>query len=332
MPETELNLPRVLNKAGYETILFGVQHEHIDSAKLGYSRIISDKRKAIDVMDDAAKELANLKETPFFMSIGTSEPHRPFHSDDMEPEKDVPVPPYLPDSEDMRKNMAGFRKLVRNLDNGIGKLMSALDANGLTENTWLIFTTDHGIDMPRAKGTLYDPGIETALIMRRPGVIKPGGICNQLLSNVDLFPTIMEELGIDIPENVQGKSYASILHGQDYEIRQEIFAEKTHHAVIDPMRCIRTKSHKLIDNFMPMSIHEFPCRVEMDIRRLMPELYSTRIPRFELYDLENDPLEKNNLSGKQEYDEIEKELKQRLVQWQKETDDFLLKGLIPLPK
>jgi len=335
LPASETTMPQYLKRAGYETHLFGMQHERKDASSLGYDRIVertAGRRAAPEMAEAIASFLRGGPRQPFYLNFGIVEPHRRFGSADVDDPGDVYVPPYLPDDLVVRKEMAGFAKLVKRLDDGVGIVLDALDATGLAENTLAIFTTDHGIDMPRAKGTLYDPGIETALLMRWPGRIRSGTLCHELVSNVDLLPTLMEAVGLDVPEHAQGRRYLPMLEGKDHKARDAIFAEKTHHTHYDPMRCIRTDEHKYIFNFGALRAIEIPADAEMNTLESVPELYTTRRPMAELYDLKADPLEMNNICGSSEHQEIEEGLKRRLRAWMEETDDPLLDGIMPIPR
>ena len=228
--------------------------------------------------------------------------------------------------------MAGFTRLVHELDDAMGVILQALDRARLTQHTLVVFTTDHGIDMPRAKGTLYDPGIETALIMRWPGWIPAGARFGDLVSNVDLLPTLLDALGIGVPCAVQGRSLWPLIRGEPHETRNAIFAGKTHHTAYDPMRGIRTRTHKYIHNFGDLRHYEIPADSEMDCLAAIPDLIRARRPLAELYDLVSDPLELSNVAGLAESLVVERQLRDELREWMAATGDPLLDGAMPIPK
>ncbi len=204
-------------------------------------------------------------QAPFFLSVGFIEPHRlpdphshppgehGFLSPAVEPDDalGVQVPGYLLDTPGTRLELAELQGAVRHVDAQFGRIMSALEDLKLSAGTLVIFTTDHGVAMPRAKCCLYDPGIQVAFILRLPS--RPGwhgGISShELLSNVDYVPTILDLLDIPQPADLQGISFASLLNGGNYYPRSEVYAEMTYHDYYDPRRCIRTRTHKLIANF-----------------------------------------------------------------------------------
>jgi arylsulfatase A-like enzyme len=207
------------------------------------------------------------------------------------------------------------------MDAALGRVLAALDKAGRAENAVVVFTTDHGLAMPRAKCTLYDPGLEVALIVRGPafgtGVAQPG-----LVSNIDVLPTLLEAAGIDAPRGIQGRSL--------FQPRDAVFAEKTFHSYYDPMRCIRTNRYKLIRNFETAFAVEVPADIQQGpIFRKHASRYSTDRPAVvELYDLDEDPLEQHNIAGTTGVESVERDLSERLWSWMRETRDPLLEGPI----
>jgi arylsulfatase A-like enzyme len=237
---------------------------------------------------------------PLYLEVNFFEPHRPFDFGGVAPDRErgVQVPPWLPDNEAAREELAGLQGAIRKGDQAVERILAALSRAGLAENTLVVFTTDHGIAFPRAKTTLHDAGIETALLMRWPaGGVAGGRVVEELISNVDLLPTLLEAAGVAVPENVQGRSFLPLPLGRDYTPRTAIFAEKTYHELYDPQRCIRTRRHKLIHHFEVAS----RAYASTDItngptyKTMVNELAEER-SMLELYDLQNDPAEQRNLA------------------------------------
>ena len=269
----------------------------------------------------------------FFGSIGLFEVHRPFRSTkDPVDSKFVKIPPFLPDNEIIRKELAQYYGAINQVDITIGKLMTLLEETGLKENTLFIFTTDHGSPFPRAKCTLYDPGIKTILIMHWPRseIFSGGKTVDCLLSNIDLLPTLLDLIEAKIPDDIEGKSFQSILKGKDKEMRKEIFVEKTFHELYDPIRGIRTSSFKYIKNFEKLdTLYQIPVDILMaPSGKYMEKSYNKPRKGEELYDLINDPNEKTNLIDNPNYQNIVQELKNKLNDWMIRTKDPLLKGKI----
>ncbi len=186
--------------------------------------------------------------------------------------------------------------------------------------------------MPRAKCTLYDAGIEVALIMRLGGA---GPLVrDELVSNIDILPTLLDAAGAAPPAHIQGRSLLPLLRAEAYDARRAIFAEKTFHSYYDPMRCIRTATHKYIRNFETAFAVEVPGDIQLGaVFRSDPGRYSTdRRAIAELYDLEADPVEQHNLAGTERADAVERELSSALWDWMRETDDPLLRGPVSSPR
>ena len=347
----EKHLAQVLGDQGYDTCLVGVWHENNRIDNVGYQKTIlrdgedfvlcdepaRDERNilASDVMERTDYYLSQVKDSdqPFFLSAGFFEPHRPFDFMDCTPdqEKGVWVPPYIPQDTPEKKaaaekEFAEIQGAIQQMDRGLGVLLDSLERHGLKDDTLVLFTADHGVAMPRAKCSLYDPGIETPLMLWGGGM--PENVRHDcLISNVDYVPSLLEWAGVPVPENVQGRSFMPLLSGEEYTQRDAVFSEKTYHRSYDPIRCIRTEQYKYIINFEFNTAYDAPA----DIQR--GEIYLTNIddymqprPRYELYDLKDDPWEQNNLAEDAGMQPVRDELHGRLADWMKETEDPLLDG------
>jgi arylsulfatase A-like enzyme len=227
--------------------------------------------------------------------------------------------------------MAQFQGAVKRLDEGLGRIMDAFDRHGLAENTIFVFTTDHGIDMPRAKGTFYDPGLETFLFMRYPGGgWEAGSVREELTTNVDILPTLLEACGIDVPERVQGRSFLPLLSGGAYEPRDMVFSEKTFHDTYDPTRCIRTDRYKYI-RYFEVNIFQDLRLATITRRDYFKDDWRRRTIE-ELYDLENDPDEMHNLVDDAAHAETLERMRRELITWMRQTEDPLLEGPVSSPR
>lgn len=332
----ERHVAGVLADSGYHSTLFGLQHVTYRLDRLGFAEI-HPERQADAVVGNLETFLARrgTMEKPFYAEVNFFEPHRPFDFGGVEPDssRGVFVPAYLPDSPASRGELAAMQGAIRKVDQSVARIDAALAAAGLRERTLLVFTADHGIAFPRAKGTLYDPGIETALLVRWPGSLPSGRVLDPLVSNIDLLPTLLQIAGAGIPSPVQGRSLYSLLRGERYPERDAVYAEKTFHNEYDPLRAVRTKTHKLIARFEASN----PLEVPADIMRgptypeMLEQVVEPRSQELELYDLRADPLEQNNLAGQTEHAEVQKALTRQLHAWMVKTDDPLLRGPVASP-
>jgi arylsulfatase A-like enzyme len=196
-----------------------------------------------------------------------------------------------------------------------------------------VFATDHGAAMPRAKCTLYDPGIEVALLWRWPSAGLAGGrVLREMISNVDVTPSILDALDVSPPTDIQGRSFWPLLMGKSYSARSEIFAEKTFHTYYEPMRAIRTDGHKLIVNLEVSTRVDVPSDIRASpIYPLMVAEFDGVRPTVELYDLAEDRWEQRNLAGAPDLALIELDLRRRLLEWMESTADPILDGPVASP-
>lgn len=350
----EKHLAQFLKEAGYATVAFGVVHEtHSGAKRLGYDKH-SNIKNGEELTTAAIAELKQLATgpRPFFLYAGYVEPHRlpypkgpdqppdghGFPGPHLKPDNalGVEVPGYLRDTQGTREELAGLQGAVRYIDEQFGRWREAIKELGLEKNTLVIFTTDHGVAMPRAKCSLYEPGLEVALIVRHAGRKgwHGGVVRNEMISNIDVLPTILELVGISVPANVQGRSFAPLLDGKPYKPNDAIFGEQTYHDYYDPQRSIRTETHKLIANFSTAPAFQDPSqqwRPRSDPRT--PE-YPARTfhPHIELYDLTKDRWEQTDLANSPEAAAIRRELARRLYDHMVKTDDPLLRGAVTSPQ
>jgi arylsulfatase A-like enzyme len=276
---------------------------------------------------------------PFFLQAGFTDPHRPYRPGAFNPPHDpakVKVPDWLPDWPEVRGDLAHYYDFIARMDMECGQILDLLQARGLANNTLVIFTGDNGMPFPRAKGGLYEAGIHVPMIAWMPGKIPAGTVKRELISHVDYAPTWMELAGLKPTPKMQGRSFLPLLLGQSYEKRTEIFAERNWHDNYDPMRCIRTETHKLIFNAAP----HFPYRPASDLeasptwqamlqyrRTKLPvhlrHLFDGARPVIQLHDLTQDPLELHNLAGDPKHQDLRVDLESRLTKWMNDTYDHL---------
>ena len=332
----ERHVAALLADEGYETHLFGLQHVTTDVGRLGF-RHIHRRGLGRDVATDVETVLGQgFAGSPLYLEINLEEPHRPYNQGGVRPDASfgVFIPPYLPDTDASREEIAALQGAINEADRSVGRVLAALRAAGLHDETLVLFTTDHGIAMPRAKCTMYDPGISVAMIVRWPaGGVPPGALVSPMISNVDVLPTLLAATWSPAPNTLHGRSFLPLLRGESYSRRDAVFAEKTFHSYYDPMRAIRSERHKFIRNFETTFLVEVPSDVQAGA------IYRTEVQRYvaathpdvELYDLAADPLEQQNLAGQPQVANIEQTLDARLWQWMEETQDPLLDGPVPSP-
>jgi len=323
-----------LREAGYHTVLAGLQHVAKDASVIGYDEVYPrDCPQAAVVAPRAAEFLKKKPQQPFFLDVGFFETHREYppptdNADFVQP----PAP--SPDTPETRYDMAAFHQSARQLDHGVGLVLDALEQAGLADNTLVLSTTDHGIAFPEMKCDLRDTGTAISCIMRGPGVFSKPRACNALLSNIDVFPTLCDYLGIKHPGWLQGKSFLPLLEGKAEEINTEVFAEVTYHAAYEPKRAIRSHRYKYMRRFDGRTTAVLPNCDDSPSKSYWLKhdwKHQHLVGKEELYDLVFDPYEHRDLSGDPEHAAILREMRGKLHQWMTDTHDPLLKGPIPLP-
>lgn len=328
-------LVRVLMAHGFHSELIGEQHLSADPHTLGYSVVREIPDKFVNSVGPAAIEsLRSGIPEPFFMSVGFFETHRSFFEPSSVRDRVYSLPPpFLPDTAEIREDIAAYKASARSLDHGVGSVLNALQQTGLDERTLVICTTDHGLAFPTAKASLLDRGIGVSLILRGPG-FTGGRALDELVSHVDIFPTVCELVGIDPPPWLTGRSLVPLVSGDEEPgLRSEIFAELTYHTAYEPQRAIRTERYKYIRRFDDYPYPVLPnCDDSPSKDAYLARGWATRtVARESLHDLFFNPGEGRNLIEHPDYADVLTELRQRLHRWMVETDDPLLHGPISPP-
>ncbi|RQH02532.1 sulfatase family protein [Natrarchaeobius oligotrophus] len=356
LDDGERILPHYLDDAGYETHLFGLQHITQDTDRLQYEYVHSEgnlypgvspavhqANRARNVADVVSGFLErDAFESPFFAAVGFFELHRVeeengrfgFDSDHYETDDPDEIRPlsYLPDRRGIRHDLAEMRGMVYAVDEAMGTILDTLERTGLEEETLVLFTTEHGIAFPRAKGSCYDAGIEAALLLRCPELAADGSRYDELISNVDVLPTLLELIGEDVPSSIGGRSFLSLLaEDGEYDERERVFAEMTWHDMYNPVRAIRTERYKYVRNFWHLpKVYLTKDIFASEAGRMVRETDGVPPrPYEELYDLQESPQEDENVVFEPTYQDVRRDLSRQLHEWMVETDDPLLDGPVP---
>lgn len=332
LPPDEVMVPSYLNSAGYFT-------GHMRKRHYGPNGNEQFDWYAPDLSSAFPEFLDRREDRPFFLWVGFQDPHRPYSEGAIANPHDpaeVEMRPYLVDTPATREDLALYYDEIARMDGQIGRFVDELEARGLRENTLIVFLSDNGSPFPRAKGSLYDAGIRTPLIFNRPGTIEPGTTFDGLASVVDLAPTFLEIAGLTPPDRMQGSSIADLLEDPTGPGREVVFSERNWHDTDAHMRGLRTGRYKLITNGYPN--RPFPIAADLGdspawmdllaghragtLNDRQARLFRTPRPAVEVYDLERDPEEFENVAGTPEYDATIDSLTRRLHRWQQETGDF----------
>jgi arylsulfatase A-like enzyme len=273
---------------------------------------------------------------PFFLWVNFNDPHHVWDPAAINPPYDpakLPLPKHFPDLPGMREDFAKYLGEITRMDEEFQTVLDAIDKRGFTQNTLVIFMGDNGMALPHGKGSLYDPGSHVPLLARWPGVVQPGRTTRELMSGEDITPTILDACGVAPHKDMSGRSFANLLRGRSFEGRKYIFCQRLPHgnspvtpqtksSTFDLSRSVRSDRWKLIYNCTPHMEYQ-PVDSARDagwqqtmaahkagtLSKELDKAYFT-LPRpvLELFDLDNDPSELNNLAGRPEFAEIQKEL------------------------
>ncbi len=342
------SLPNLLRAAGYWTGLIG--KFHVGPASVyNFHRVLTKgtggNRDVAAMARLARAFISERKARPFFLVYAFSDPHRAakgfgnekFAKDPAEVRYDpgkVLVPYHLPDTPEVRKELAEYYQSVSRMDRGVGLLLDVLRELGQLDDTLIIFLSDNGIPFPGAKTTLYNAGIHLPLLIACPGQPR-GRTSDALVSYVDLAPTVLDWAKAKGPSyKLPGRSLLPLLGGEG-KGRDAVFASHQFHEITMayPSRAICTKKYKLILNLSPDL--EFPLASDIwgseswqGILRRGDKMMGRRSvasflkrPGEELYDLGKDPNELTNLVNDPAYAEILAALRRRLRAWRQETND-----------
>lgn len=276
----------------------------------------------------------------FFAWVAFHDPHRPYGgkqgAEQLHGPEEVVVPPYLIDTKETRQEIALYYDEIHRMDQNIGGILGELEKRGMKENTLIIFLSDNGMPFPRAKATAYDFGIQTPLILYWEGHIDEETRYGELISVIDLAPTMLDVAGIDKPADMYGQSIRPIFEDQSLPGRNLIFAERNWHDTDEHIRCVRSERYKLIVNAYPELL--FPitgdyskspawrdllnAKTGGNLNKLQAAIFEYPRYQVEFYDLENDPYEVNNLIDQEAYQHIATEMNSDLQKWKKETGDY----------
>ena len=293
------------------------------------------------------------KDKPFCLWVNFSDPHHAWTAPvSYRPDPaSLKLPAHVPDLPAVREQYADYCAEVNRVDETVGKVLALLDRLGLAKDTLVVFAGDNGQALPHGKGSLYDPGCNVPFVVRWPGVVAPGGDSSALLSGEDLAPTVLAAVGLKPAAGMTGVSFLPILKGAAAKTRDYVFTERGPHGSApvqvgmsnsgyDLSRAVRSGRYKAIYNCTPWlpyspvdsaggpawkSIQDLHGKGGL-AAGLAATYFTTPRPVYEFYDLEKDPAELNNLSGKPEVAEAERAL--RLEMAKKMIADF---DYLPLP-
>jgi len=291
---------------------------------------------------------------PFCLMINVSDPHKPFYGEGprgrtvVDPNKpsrvftteETPAPGFLFDDPVVRQEMSRYYSSVRRADDCVGKVLEALEASGEADCTFIMFLSDHGMALPFAKTQLYHHSTRTPLLVRWPGVTKPGSVDHEhMVSAVDFLPTLLDVVEAAHPEGLDGRSFAPLFHGEQQSGRETVVKEYNENSggSRDPMRAVQSKRYLYIFNAWSNGQRVMKTATQGTLTyRRMKELAQTspaiaaRLDLIdhrvveEFYDVAGDPDCLTNLIGDAAHESDIVKFRETLEAWMAETADPLL--------
>jgi N-sulfoglucosamine sulfohydrolase len=321
MHDGQKNLVAMLKASGYHTGLIGKLHvEPSEDFPFDWQPSPNNAgltRRVRWVAEQSREFFASAKQSgqPFFSYVNYFDPHGPYTPDvrqveglpetPMDPEKVTPLPLRAPRPEAYRRITAVIYDCIARVDVGTGMLLDELAAAGCADNTLVIFIGDNGAVVYRGKCTSYEPGVQVPLLVRWPGRVQAAQVRDELVSAVDLMPTILKAAGVTIPEGLAGRPLQPLFEPAPAKAwREYLFTEGNFHTanMYRPQRTVRDDRFKLLLNLQPSSDQD----------------------AVELFDLRDDPGETKNLAAVAAYSDQRERLEAALQQWREQTGDPLL--------
>jgi N-sulfoglucosamine sulfohydrolase len=295
---------------------------------------------------------------PFYLLINIADPHVPFvgldrvgrEVEDVFPPSrlyaapEISVPGFLTDDPIVRQELAHYYSSVRRADDAVGQILQALKESGEAENTLVMFLSDHGMPFPFAKTQLYHHSTRTPLIFRWPGIIKADSVNSEhMVSAVDILPTLVEVMGLEIPPGVDGRTFLPLLEGESQGERDRVFKAYNENASGDrnPMRAVQSRQFLFI--FNPWSDGRramFSATNETATHKRMTELAKDNVQIAgrlnllkhrvleEFYDIQKDPNCLVNLIADPVYQQDIEQLRGSLEKWMREIEDPMLAAFL----
>ncbi len=326
-----------LQDADYDVILCGKSHVKPRSAfpwtiemradePVGVPGMYTRPAMPVDKLD--AYFAANRKQDqrPFCVMASSYYPHGEHPKKTSFSADSVEVTRFQKDSAKTRERESQFSQAIKNSDDEFAKLLALLEKHRLSDNTVVIYVSDHG---RFGKWSLYDRGLNVPLVVRWPGVVKAGTRTDALISFADVLPTMLDIAGAQSPNDLDGKSFKPLLQGLADTHQDHVYGVMTNQGIINahvfPGRMIRTKQYKYIRNYNTTEAikrKEVANTKHIAFLRMGAQQHPD-VPEEELYDVRTDPAEQNNLAADPAYSAVKTKLGNQLQQWLVAQNDFL---------
>ena len=316
---------------GYEVVLAGKGHVKPNSV-FQWSKYFKSVDHRYLPLDKLENYLENVKK-PFCVFVTSDFPHGPYPKISEYTNEDIYRLPY--DKGNFRKFKTGYYQNIRDDNAQLEQVLELVKANGFVDNSIFIYASDHGIS---GKWGVAEQGLKVPFIVRWPGVVEANSVSETMLNFVDILPTFLDIIGADIPQDLDGKSFQPTLKGNTDPIHDYIFSLATKQNIqkckVFPSRAIRGKRFKFIRNYNSIEVVESNYGSNSVVNAFIRKGAESfpNVPFEELYDLELDPYQEQNLINNSKYLEQRNRLSSALENWMIAQNDFLIHQKMPLIK
>lgn len=339
-------------KEGTESIVQHLAPKGYRAALLGKTHINPKTAFPFEYLGDPGDELdfnkmenflleISQKKIPFLLVVCSHQPHRPFTKGD--PTKfnsdKIKLPPYLFDTKETRGEFVKYLAEINYMDWEFGKCLDLLKKYNFSKNSVVAFTSEQGNSFPFAKWTCYGNGLQTAFLVRWNGKIRPGSVSDAMIEYVDVTPTFIEIAGLNVPKELDGKSFLPVLTGAKNTHKKYVYGIQTTRGIGDGseyygIRTVRSESYRYILNLTPEATFQnalteskskvfksWIAKAAIDsMAKNLAYKYQHR-PAEELYDLKSDPYEMFNIANDSRFVSVKNELKDKLMKWMEQQGD-----------
>ena len=326
-----------LQAADYDVILCGKSHVKPASAfpwtitmqveePVGDPNMYTRPAMPVDKLDAYFAASNQQNGRPFCVMASSYYPHGEHPKKTTFSADSVELTRFQKDSAKTREQEARFNQAIKNSDDEFAKLLALLEKYRLTDNTVVIYVSDHG---RFGKWSIYDRGLGVPLVVRWPDAVKAGTRTDALVSLADVLPTILDIAGVSPPDDLDGKTFKPLLKGLADTHQEYVYGVMTNQGIINahvfPGRMVRSKQYKYIRNYNATEVlNRGNAANEKHFAFLqMGADQHPDVPEEELYDVSIDPAERTNLAADRAYSKVKMKLRNLLQQWLVAQNDFL---------
>jgi uncharacterized sulfatase len=319
---------------GYEVILAGKGHIKPFSV-FNWTHFYHTVENRLLPIKKVRKYIQNATK-PFCIIFASDLPHGPYPKQNNYTNKLLDYDPSARNSkQNVSRTKSGYYQNIEDDNAQLGRVLRMLKSEDVLDKALFMYMSDHGL---KGKWSVRETGIKIPMVVRWPGKVAPQTQSDRLVTIADVLPTLIDTAGGEYIDEVDGRSFLSLLLGDDIQIRDYVYAISTRQNIqkceIFPSRSVRGMRYKYIRNFNAMEVMEKNLGDNPAVNAFIKHGAQAHkhVPFEELYDLKKDPYEHRNLANNTKYNDIKQQLAKELLRWMTEQGDFLITHTMPLIK